>query len=116
MIYRKRRNLRPPYWKNWQKRFKGEAISFVSKQVGLLKAIQRHTGLDIKVLKLEPVKADSISKSSCCFTNKDETAFEQKAKNTRMKFDKYFDKNRQIKSFQKNKKKPQLNQILLQTR
>lgn len=77
-----------------RKGLKGEAISFVSKnEVGLLKAIQRHTGLDIKVLKLEPVKADSkFQKVVAVSTNKDETAFEQKAKNTRMKFDKYFDK------------------------
>ena len=81
MIYQKTAK-RPPYWKNWWKGLKGEAISFVSKnEVGLLKAIQRHTGLDIKVLKFEPVKADSkFQKVVAVSTNKDETAFEQKPK------------------------------------
>lgn len=38
----------------------GEAISFVDKnEVGLLKAIQKYTGLSLKVLKLEPVSEDS---------------------------------------------------------
>lgn len=79
-----------------RKGLKGQAISFVSKnEIGLLKAIQRHTGLDIKVLKLEPVKEDSkFQKVVADSTRKEETAFEKKANNMKAKIDKYFDKKR----------------------